>query len=105
MMQQEINKVDKNILIRLAEYCRYMYEEEKERTNRLNDAVKVYIAFLTFTLGIVVFKMGPIKKMTTLSNSMPLHTCRILGVVLFYVSLFVFPLFYLYSSCFKNLEI
>lgn len=36
-----------------------MYEEEKGRTDRLNDAVKVYIAFMTFILGFVVFKMFP----------------------------------------------
>lgn len=56
-MQIEVNKIHENILQSLLDYSKYLYEEENERRDRLNNAVKVYIGFLTFILAIGVFRL------------------------------------------------
>ena len=87
----EVNEVNRDILVRLLEYCKYLYEEEKERTNRLNDAVKVYIAFLTFILGVGAFKILTIDKLQQLLKNSPTNrTFVIFGVVLFAISVLAF---------------
>lgn len=44
-------------LERLLKYTKYLYEEETERSIRLNAIVKVYLTIQTFTLGAVGFKI------------------------------------------------
>jgi hypothetical protein len=66
-------KLEKEILLRILEYCKYLYEEEKERKNSLHAAVKTYITLLTFILGIGLglglIKGLPIDKSIIVSNN------------------------------------
>lgn len=94
MVDNEINTVDKGVLEKLVEYCKYLYEEEKARTIGLNNAVKVYIAFLTITLGMGVFGVLPVERISILLNGTSIDSTykyvKVSGVVLFYVSVLLF---------------
>ena len=50
-------------LSRLCEYCRFVYEEEKQRTVRLNEAVKTYLAFLALVVTFGLLKYLPVKEL------------------------------------------
>ena len=41
MNEKQFLKTDREILNHLAEYCKYLYEEEKRRTERLERKVNV----------------------------------------------------------------
>jgi len=47
-MEIKDEKSEQTVLMRLLEYCKYLYEEEKDRTDHLNNAVKIYLAFFNY---------------------------------------------------------
>jgi hypothetical protein len=61
----ELKLAEKDILIRLLEYCRYLYEEEKERTCRLEKKVEIYTAMLGGGFW-VVFTLIPTDRLSAL---------------------------------------
>lgn len=90
-MNNELNQIDKNIQVRLLEYCKYLYEEEKERKNNLNDSVKTYIVFLTFILGVGVLKILPLEKLILLLKNKSINQNFIIfSIIVFSLSIFIF---------------
>lgn len=79
---------------RLLGYCRQMYEEEKERTTRLNHAVTVYLGFTSFVVGYCVLKLVQLDEIAVLFNkqSPPIQMSyqQMTGVILFCVSCALF---------------
>ena len=86
-MPEQLNQIDRDILVRLLEYCKYLYEAEKERTSNLNNSVKVYIAFLTFILSVGAFKTLSIEKLVSLLKKASVdRTFAVFGIALFALS-------------------
>jgi len=83
----ESKKNNDNILNNALEYSRYLYEEENDRRDRLNNAVKVYLGFLTFILGVGVFKLVSFGELILLLNSQTNHVLSFAGLVLLGLSL------------------
>lgn len=93
---------DKAILIRLLEYCKYIYEEEHQRTNRLNNAVKIYLTFLTITLGIGILKIVPLAEIKNLLKSVsslnPIGPyLELIALSLFYLSAILFGFSFIFT--------
>jgi hypothetical protein len=58
------NRDATRILWRLCDYCKCVYEEEKQRTVRLNDADKTHLAFLALLVAFGLLKYLPIEELT-----------------------------------------
>ncbi|MEW6609535.1 MAG: hypothetical protein AB1414_19175 [bacterium] len=56
MADQDLKQIDRNILDRLADYCKYLYEEEKERTERIEKKVNIFAIALGGSLIGVLLK-------------------------------------------------
>lgn len=59
---QDLFSEDKRKVSRLLDYCKYVYEEEKERRDVLNQMTKVYLWAIAVAIGIGIFKIGSIQK-------------------------------------------
>jgi hypothetical protein len=46
MTQEESSQFNKAVLIKLFEYSKYLYEEEKSRTERIEKKVNIFTMFL-----------------------------------------------------------
>jgi len=57
-MPNNLRPMNGDVLESILHYSKYLYEEENERRDRLNNAVKVYIGILTFILGVVALRVG-----------------------------------------------
>ena len=62
MNEKQFLKTDREILNHLAEYCKYLYEEEKQRTERLERKVNVFAVALGGSFVAVFLKL-PVGKM------------------------------------------
>lgn len=62
MKNPEQNSSERDFYLKLVDYTKYLYEEEKERTSHLNSLMKIYLTILTFTLGAIVFKFLDVKE-------------------------------------------
>lgn len=76
-----------NILRSTLEYSKYLYEEENDRRDRLNNAVKVYLGFLTFILGVGVVKLVSFGELILLLNTRMYQALSNTGFVLLGLSL------------------
>lgn len=47
----EKNKNKNTYIEELNKYCKYLYEEEKDRTDKINSATNTYLAFITFAFS------------------------------------------------------
>jgi len=47
---QESNQSNYNILNHLADYCKYLYEEEKDRTERLERKLNIFTVVYTMCI-------------------------------------------------------
>lgn len=96
MKNKELNEVDNDILERLLEYCKYLYEEEKERTDRIEKKLNIF----TFVLGgsVLGVLMLPIGKLSMLLSN-PNEGVLVFVVLLFSASILLF----LFSSIFTIL--
>lgn len=95
---RDIQNIDRDILIILLDYCKYIYEEEKTRANLLNNTVKIYLAFLTFALGLGVWKMMPIDKAFLYINRSPHYLNHYYIFKCFFIlSLFLFFLSFIFT--------
>jgi hypothetical protein len=79
-----------------------MYSEEKERTNRLNDAVKVYLGFTSFIIGLGVLKVVTADDIAFLfkqPNSLATTASylKAIGVILFCLSFVLFAISALFT--------
>lgn len=66
-MANDVINTNDVMLSSLLDYFKYIYEEEKDRTKSINDAVKVYILLISFILGAGLYKVLP------LNNSFPMN--------------------------------
>ncbi|MEW6444283.1 MAG: hypothetical protein AB1640_25340 [bacterium] len=66
---------DKDLLVRLAEYIKYLYEEENERRDVLNNTTKIFLGTFGFVVSVGVAKIASIEKLPSmiqgLSNRAP----------------------------------
>ena len=76
-----------NILKSTLEYSKYLYEEENLRRDRLNNAVKVYLGFLTFILGVGAFKLVSLGELSLLLNTSAHQALSNTGIILLGLSL------------------
>ncbi len=96
-MQIDTDKAYEDIQQDLLEYSKYLYEEENERRDRLNNAVKVYIGFLTFVLGIGVFKLISQKELILLLKNDTYPILSIIGAIFFGMSIISFFISFLFT--------
>jgi hypothetical protein len=96
-MQIEVNKIHENILQSLLDYSKYLYEEENERRDRLNNAVKVYIGFLTFILAIGVFRLIPFEELILLLKNRTYIVISIFGVIFYGTSVISFFISFIFT--------
>jgi hypothetical protein len=68
MKNNEKNTDSIDFYLRLVDYTKYLYEEEKERTLQLNSVMKIYLTILTFTLGAIIFKFYDFKELLNSMN-------------------------------------
>ncbi|MDJ0763923.1 MAG: hypothetical protein QNJ97_13160 [Myxococcota bacterium] len=54
---------DRNFLARLAEYVKYLYEEENARRDVLNNTTKLYLGSFAFVVGVGLVKVAAIEKL------------------------------------------
>ncbi len=96
--EEKFNSTNKESLKILLEYCKHLYDEESNRTKRIEQKINIQ----SFILGggvLVIFGI-PIDKFTELLNSSPLlHGIIILILLLFFTSTCLF----LFSSIFTIL--
>ena len=57
---------DKDLLARLVEHVKYLYEEENERRDVLNNTTKIYLGAFTFVVGIVLVKIAAVEKLPSM---------------------------------------
>ena len=86
---------ERDLYVRLHDYCRHMYEEEKDRSQRLNDAVKVYLGFTSFIVGIGALKLVTVDQLAALFKvqALPVAAAVLstrIGTMLFFVSFALF---------------
>lgn len=55
--KRDLTQNEKYIKVRLYEYCKYLYEEEKERKENLRSSVKIHLTCVFFALGAISFKL------------------------------------------------
>lgn len=67
-------KINHDRYTRLLEYCTYLYEEEKDRRNILNNTSKIYIAAQLFILTIFGSKVIGADKIDTFFDSLKSYT-------------------------------
>ena len=67
MTDQNQSQVDRDILNRLAEYCKYLYEEENERTERIEKKLNVFAVALGGSVVGVLLKLSVEKKYSELN--------------------------------------
>ena len=88
----------KEILERLLDYVKYLYEEEKERKNDLNAAARIYIAFFTIITSIGLFKSKILENLLSLPELMNIDQGFLLtGIVLFILSICFFFISLVYT--------
>lgn len=87
MDEQQLAQTDREILNRLAEYCKYLYEEEKERTERLERKVNVFAVALGGSFVAVFLKL-PVGKMPSILDVTQLQ--GFIVTILFSISLLLF---------------
>jgi len=93
----QLNQLNKDMLIRLAEYYKYLYEEDKETNINHNKTMRIYLTILTFTFGFIFIKltnMEMISKIFT-NNSTSIES----NIVIFLVclSIFLFVLSFIFT--------
>lgn len=85
--EQKPTQTNQEILSRLAEYCKYLYEEEKGRTERLEKKVNIFSVALGGSFVAVFLKL-PVGRMSAFINfSQP---NAFIATVLLFVSLLLF---------------
>lgn len=96
MENKELNHLDKEILVRLLEYCKYLYEEEKERTSRIEKKIDIFSLFLGG--GVLVSLILPIDKIQLIFNNGIINQPLGMFLVTFYfVTLFMFFLSFIFT--------
>lgn len=95
MEKRELNSLDTEVLLRLLDYCKYLYEEEKERTSRIEKKINIFSLFLGG--GVLVSLVLPLEKLQLLFNGNILtQPLRLFGAVSYLVSLMVFLVSFLH---------
>ena len=89
MDEQQLSQTDRVILNQLAEYCKYLYEEEKYRTERLERKVNVFAVALGGSFVAVFLKL-PVGKMPSILDVSQLQ--GFIVTILFSISLLLFVL-------------
>lgn len=94
-IENKILNQDRNFLLRLTEYFKYIYEEENKRRDILNNTTKIYLGAFAFVVGIGIAKIETMEKLTSmvkiLSDSIPGgHYVSLLGTFLFIFSAILF---------------
>ncbi len=77
----EVVREDPSKLLRLLEHCKYVYEEEKERRDLLNNTTRIYLTAFGFSIGVTVIKIGSIEKIPGLIRSIS-ETSPLVGNVI-----------------------
>lgn len=89
MEKRELNSLDTEVLLRLLDYCKYLYEEEKERTSRIEKKINIFSLFLGG--GVLVSLVLPLEKLQFLLNGNILtQPLRLFGAISYIVSLLAF---------------
>lgn len=57
---------DKDLLARLAEYVKYLYEEENERRDVLNNTTKIFLGTFAFVVSVGLVKIAAIEKLPSM---------------------------------------
>lgn len=89
-MEKKLDETNKDILLRLLEYSKYLHEEEKVRTERIEKKVSIFTMFLGGSFwGILT--LLPIEKLSKLSNGSVLERqIAIIVSVTYYTSFILF---------------
>ena len=90
---------DKEFLEKLLDYCKYLYEGEKERRDVLNKTMRIYLAALGFAIGVVILKLTNIDKISALIQETSVHgqNIQIIIIALFVVAAILFVLSFIFT--------
>lgn len=95
MEEKELNRLDKEILLSLLEYCKYLYEEEKERTSRIEKKIDIFSAFLGG--GVLVSLILPSAKLQLLfDGNIMIHPLRLFVAASYFLSFLAFFISFLF---------
>lgn len=90
MIQEESSQFNKEALIKIFEYSKYLYEEEKSRTERIEKKVNIFTMFLGGSfLGILTF-LSPEKLVKSFNGSIIEKQIVITIFVTYYASFLLF---------------
>ncbi len=64
---------DKDLLARLGEYVKYLYEEENERRDVLNSTTKIFLGTLGFVVSVGAAKVASIEQLPPLIGKLSNH--------------------------------
>lgn len=97
--EQELTRPQYEILSRLAEYCKYLYEEEKQRTERLERKVNVFTVALGGSFVAVLLKLPSerILSFTDISQPTAIVVCIPFAISLLFFILSSFYTFLVYK--------
>jgi len=90
MDHKNSNSSEIDFMIRLVEYTKYLYEEEKDRTANFHNIMKTYLAIQTFTIGVVIIKIANIKEILELLKFSPGYPLNFSFILLFLSLFFIF---------------
>lgn len=97
-MEADIDKTqdERNLLLRIVEYCKYLYEEEKDRQSIIHNVVKVYMSFLTATFAAIAFVLFKTNVVNLFKADFASSKFILLGAIIFILSiLFIVISFFL----------
>jgi len=96
IINRDLNNLDRGLLLRLLEYCKYLYEEEKERTSRIEKKIDVFRIYLGG--GILLYLLPPIDKVHSSITSGKLSQLSGIVLIIFYsLSLIMFVLSFVFT--------
>lgn len=87
--ESDLSDLSKDILLRLLEYCRYLYDEEKERTNRIEKKIDVFKIYLSG--GVLVSLILPFGEVHSfVAKGVTIHPLGTIITSFYALSIFMF---------------
>ena len=84
------------IVNKVYDFCKYVYSEEKKRSEFLNNRAKIYLTLQTFILGALFLKLELIDKIFNPINNYGI--LFVLDIFLYFLSLILFLIASIYTS-------
>ena len=99
MAKADSSSSDKEFLEKLLDYCKFSYNEEKERRETLDKTMRIYLTALGFAIGVVILKLTSIEKISALiqENSGLGQNTQLLFNAFFIVAMILFSMSFIFT--------